>query len=79
MEKLPSLCVFLALLVHCLTLSFVDAGVAKISTDKQALLALKARISHDPSKLWAVIGPQVALFVNGLASGVVSVTIESQL
>ncbi|KAJ0082732.1 hypothetical protein Patl1_11963 [Pistacia atlantica] len=39
MEKLPSLCVFLALLVHCLTLSFVDAGVTKISTDKQALLS----------------------------------------
>ncbi|XP_031285373.1 LRR receptor-like serine/threonine-protein kinase EFR [Pistacia vera] len=54
MEKLHSLCVFLALLVHCLTLSFVEAGVTKISTDKQALLALKARISHDPSKLLGI-------------------------
>ncbi|XP_044508110.1 receptor kinase-like protein Xa21 isoform X1 [Mangifera indica] len=53
MEKYLFLCIFLAFLLHFSTLSFVHARVTDISTDKQALLALKARISHDPTNLLA--------------------------
>ncbi|KAJ0016810.1 hypothetical protein Pint_11697 [Pistacia integerrima] len=53
MERNLSLCIVLALLVPFSTLSLVNAEVTDISTDKQALLALKARISHDPSNLLA--------------------------
>ncbi|XP_044509088.1 LRR receptor-like serine/threonine-protein kinase EFR [Mangifera indica] len=53
MEKNLFLCIFLAFLLHFLTLYFVHARVTDISTDKQALLALKARISHDSSNLLA--------------------------
>ncbi|XP_044507257.1 probable LRR receptor-like serine/threonine-protein kinase At3g47570 [Mangifera indica] len=51
MEKYLFLCIFLPFLLHFSTLSFVHAQVTDISTDKQALLALKACISHDPSNL----------------------------
>ncbi|KAJ0083129.1 hypothetical protein Patl1_11930 [Pistacia atlantica] len=53
MERNLSLCIVLAFLVPFSTLSFVNAEVTDISTDKQALLALKARISHDPSNILA--------------------------
>ncbi|KAJ0016839.1 hypothetical protein Pint_11716 [Pistacia integerrima] len=43
MERNLSLCIVLALLVPFSTLSLVNAEVTDISTDKQALLALKAR------------------------------------
>ncbi|KAJ0018117.1 hypothetical protein Pint_11752 [Pistacia integerrima] len=51
MERNLSLCFVLVFLVPFSTLSFVDAEVTNISTDKQALLALKARISDDPSNI----------------------------
>ncbi|XP_044507869.1 receptor kinase-like protein Xa21 isoform X2 [Mangifera indica] len=53
MVKNLFLSIFLAFLVHFSTLSVVYAQVTDISTDKQALLALKARISHDPDNLLA--------------------------
>lgn len=53
MERILSLCICLAFLVYFSALSFVNAEVTDISTDKQALLALKSRISHDPSNLLA--------------------------
>ncbi|XP_044497669.1 LRR receptor-like serine/threonine-protein kinase EFR [Mangifera indica] len=53
MEIKFSVCFFLAFLLHLSTLSFINAEATDISTDKQALLALKAGISHDPSNLLA--------------------------
>ncbi|XP_044507769.1 probable LRR receptor-like serine/threonine-protein kinase At3g47570 isoform X2 [Mangifera indica] len=53
MEKNLFLSILLAFLVPFSTLSLVHAVVTDISTDKQSLLALKARISHDPSNLLA--------------------------
>ncbi|KAJ0016812.1 hypothetical protein Pint_11695 [Pistacia integerrima] len=53
MGRIFSLCIFLAFLVYFSTLSFVNAEVTDISTDKQALLALKSCISHDSSNLLA--------------------------
>ncbi|XP_031254688.1 receptor kinase-like protein Xa21 [Pistacia vera] len=53
MERNLSLCIVIAFLVPFSPLSFVNAEVTDISTDKQALLALKACISHDPSNILA--------------------------
>lgn len=81
MEKIPSLRMMIRfLLLHCLVLSFMiaSANTTSISTDQQALLALKAHITEDQSISWRKIGTQVALSVIGWGSLVISAIIESQ-
>ncbi|KAJ0082080.1 hypothetical protein Patl1_10486 [Pistacia atlantica] len=53
MEMNPSLLIIIAFFLHCLMPLSVTARGTNITTDQDALLSLKAHITHDPNNLLA--------------------------
>ncbi|KAJ0081877.1 hypothetical protein Patl1_10479 [Pistacia atlantica] len=53
METNPSLLIIIAFFLHCLMPLSVTARGTNITTDQDALLSLKAHITHDPNNLLA--------------------------